>query len=171
MPPFVWCILAAADPGNGWIAGALFAVAATSDVVDGRVARALGTASGGGRALDHGADIVFLLGGFTAYVQLGAAPWWVPMSIAGAFAVYILDARRPGAPRGSAIGSRIGHLGGVCNYVLLGALVVNDSIGLRWLSPVAMHALLAAVPIYSAAAVLARTGIARRRRALAVRSG
>jgi phosphatidylglycerophosphate synthase len=66
----------------------------------------------------------------------------------------------PGAaPPGAApslIGSRVGHLGGVCNYVLVGVLVCNDSARIHWLSPAFLSLLFWLVPLYSGGAVLAR---------------
>lgn len=154
-PVFLYAVLRAEGHGSGWPAAALFTAVAVSDFADGRVARRFGTATAGGRVLDHAADIVFVLASLALYVALGAAPWWVPASIAAAFSAYVVDSLRRG-PRRSPIGSRIGHLGGVCNYALIGVLVGNDTVGLEWLSPWTMRLVFAAVPLYSAAAILAR---------------
>jgi phosphatidylglycerophosphate synthase len=155
-PCFAAAVVAAEGGGSGWIAAALFAVVAASDALDGRLARRFGTASSTGRALDHGADITFLLVALSTYVWIGAAPWWVPAAIGASFAAYAVDSRwRPDVqPRWMA--NRIGHTGGVANYVLVGVLVGNHSVGLAWLPPLLMQALFVAVPIYSGLAIAGR---------------
>jgi phosphatidylglycerophosphate synthase len=157
-PLLVWAVVR----GAGAVAAVAFAIAATSDVVDGRVARRAATANALGRAFDHGSDIVFLLSAYAAYAVLGVIPWWAPAAIAVAFAVYVLDSVRRPDPVPARTGNRIGHLGGICNYVLLGVVVANQSLGLGWLSPSAVRALFALVPLYSATAVAARFTAARR---------
>lgn len=155
-PGFVAAVLAAERGASGWIAALLFAVVAASDWLDGRLARRFASASGLGRAFDHAADIFFLLTALGAYVWIGAAPWWVPAAIALAFAAYALDAGwRPAVrPRWGA--NRVGHLGGVANYVLVGVLIGNRSVGLEWLPPGVMALLFAAVPLYSGFAIAGR---------------
>lgn len=157
-PLFVLCAVRSSDSFiAGWTAGLLFAVAAWSDVVDGRLARRRGTASERGRILDHFADIVFLLSALGTYAYLGIAPWWVPGSIAASFSFYVADSWIRTAPvRPTLIGSRIGHVGGVANYVLIGVLVFNESAGLHWLPAPVVSALFLLVPIYSGASVVAR---------------
>lgn len=154
-PLFVLCVVNAAEsPLAGWTAGLLFAVAAWSDVVDGRIARRRGTVSEGGRILDHFADIVFILVGLGTYAHLGLAPWWVPASIAASFSFYVVDSWVRSAPvKPTLIGSRIGHVGGIANYVLIGVLVFNDSAGLHWLPPRLVGGLFLLVPVYSGAAI------------------
>lgn len=161
-PVFAIAVLGAERGASGWIAAGVFAVVAASDAVDGRLARRLETASSAGRALDHGADIVFLLTALAIYVWIGAAPWWVPAAVAGAFGLYVADARwpPPAPPRWNA--DRIGHAGGVANWVLVGVLIGNHTVGLAWLPPGALLALEAAVPIYSAAAIAGRLAARRR---------
>ncbi len=165
--PFAWSVLAAPRHGTGWLAAGLFAAIAVSDFVDGRIARRTGAASAAGQALDHGADIGFLLTSFAAYVALGAVPWWVPASIAAAFATYVADSLRRTERRPSLIGSRIGHAGGICNYALIGVLVGNYTMALNWLPRPLMQALFALVPLYSAASIASRVVSAPRRGALA----
>lgn len=155
-PVYVACVLAQ-DALLGWAAGILFAAAAASDVWDGRLARRFGQAGTFGRFLDHFADIGFLLAAYAAFVVRGDAPWWVPASIAAAFGFYVADSLLRSAPaQPNLIGSRIGHAGGVANYVLLGVLTFNAAAELRLLPPEPVLALCALVPAYSAAAVLSR---------------
>jgi len=141
---------------------AIFAVVAASDVLDGRLARRFGAASNAGRVFDHLADIGFLVCALSTYVGLGIAPWWVPATIAVAFAVYVVDSwwRTPLAAPGL-VGSRLGHIGGVCNYVLVGVLVCNNTMRIHALSPMPLTILFCCVPLYSAGAAVARL-LARR---------
>jgi phosphatidylglycerophosphate synthase len=160
-PPFALAVLAAERGASGWIAAALFAVVATSDAVDGPLARRLGTASRAGRALDHGADIAFLLIAFATYVWIGAAPWWVPAAVIGAFGMYVVDSQWPPSRPPRWMASRIGHAGGVANWVLVGVLVGNRTVALAWLPPSLMLALCAAVPAYSGLAIAGRLAARR----------
>jgi phosphatidylglycerophosphate synthase len=108
--------------------------------------------------LDHAADIAFILTAFGIYVRLGLAPWWVPASIAAAFAVYVIDSLwRSGGGR-TLVGSRLGHLGGICNYAVIGVLVGNDTLGLGWLPRWLVQGVFLLVPLYSAASILSRLG-------------
>jgi CDP-diacylglycerol--glycerol-3-phosphate 3-phosphatidyltransferase len=157
-PLFIFCILrASSSMVAGWLACLLFAIAAWSDVADGRLARRRGTASASGRILDHFADIVFILGAFGTYVYVGIAPWWVPASIAVAFSFYVFDSWvRTASFKPSLVTSRIGHVGGVANWVLIGVLAFNDSAGLYLLPSGLVAVLFAFVPLYSAAAIIGR---------------
>lgn len=155
-PLFLWAVRRAPQGSSGWLAVAIFAVIALTDFSDGRVARRFGSANTGGRVLDHAADIAFILAALALYVRLGAAPWWVPAAAAAAFAVYVIDSLRRSGSRPTLVGSRIGHLGGVCNYALIGVLVCNHTAGLGWLSPWFMQGLFALVPLYSAASIATR---------------
>ncbi len=133
-----------------------FVVAAASDVWDGRVARRYGQASERGRVFDHLADISFLMVAFTTYVCLGLLPWWVPLSVLAAFGFYVFDSRRRTRAAPSLIGSRIGHLGGICNYVVVGVLVFNHSAGLELLPDWLLLTLFGLVPFYSSASIATR---------------
>ena len=154
--PFALAVLAAEHGTSGWIAAALFAVVAASDAVDGPLARRLGTVSRAGRALDHGADIAFLLTALAIYVWIGAAPWWVPAAVIAAFGMYVVDARWPPPTPPRWMADRIGHAGGVANWVVVGVLVGNRTVGLAWVPPPVMLTLCAAVPAYSGAAIAGR---------------
>lgn len=136
----------------------VFLTIAASDYVDGRIARRYGVASRFGRVFDHLSDIVFILSTLTVYVALEKAPWWVPASIACSFAAYVGDSvfrsRKQGSPE--LIASRIGHLGGILNYALIGILVFNETAGLRWIPSSVLAGLFLAVPLYSGTGVLMR---------------
>ncbi len=156
-PIFVWCLWRATRGESGWPAAVLFAAAACSDFIDGPVARRFGTASQAGRLLDHGADIGFILSALIAYSILGMAPWWVPAAIGLSFAVYVADSWvRSGGARPSLIASRIGHVAGVLNYVLVGVLVGNETVGFAVLPSWLVNVLFWLVPLYSGTAVVAR---------------
>lgn len=162
-PLFVWCVLRASTGGSGWPAAAVFALVALSDFIDGRIARRFGAAGARGQMLDHAADITFILTSLGLYVGLGAVPWWVPVSIAAAFATYVIDSLRRSGARPTLIGSRLGHLGGVGNYALIGVVVGNDTVGLGWVPPWLMTGLCALVVVYSAASIVSRLAPATRR--------
>lgn len=142
---------------GGVLAVVCFAAIAASDVYDGRVARRWGSAGDAGRMFDHFADIGFLLAALSAYALLGIAPWWVPAAVGASFGYYVIDSWR-GAPTRvpSLVGSRIGHLGGISNYVLVGILVCNNTAGVHLLSSAMLECLYWLVPFYSAAAVAGR---------------
>ncbi len=158
MPVFVILVVAAEQDRHwGLVAVLVYAIVAASDVCDGRIARRSGHASTRGRWLDHLADIAFLLPALGVYVWLHVMPWWVPASIAIAFAFYAADShwRNPG--NGTVpLASRIGHIGGVSNYVLTGVMVCNRSAGIDLLPHRFLFLLFCLVPIYSFAAVIAR---------------
>jgi phosphatidylglycerophosphate synthase len=159
-PLFVVLVLAA-QHSRAWgvLAVIAFAVAAASDVWDGRVARRFGSASSSGRVFDHIADIGFVLAALSTYVALGTAPWWVPAAVAVAFGWYAVSVWiLPQNGRANPVGSRIGHLGGVCNYVLIGILVCNNSAGIQLLSAAVLYWFFLLVPIYSGLAILLGAG-------------
>ena len=148
-----------ASEDSMWGVGAAFAflLIAASDVCDGPVARRYGAASRLGRVFDHVADLGFLLPALATYVCLGVTPWWVPAMIGVAFGAYVLDAwLRPATAPAGTVAGKLGHIGGVGNYVLVGVLVCDVSVGLRWLPAAAFPALYAVVAAYSGAAVAVR---------------
>jgi len=158
-PLFVWLFWRALHgAATGWLAGVLFAAVGASDYFDGLLARRAGRASARGRVMDGVADVVFILAALIAAVVAGRAAWWVPASIAASFGYYVIDSwvlTRHEARR-SLITSRVGHFGGVCNYVLVGVLTFNDACGIEALGPGLMAILFYAVPVYSAAAIVTR---------------
>jgi len=166
-PVFVFAAWRASQvPRSGTVAVALFAVVAASDVWDGRLARRFGSAAPAGKRFDHWADIAFLLSALSTYVALGVAPWWVPVSVAAAFGIYVIDCGRSSPVGAESDAARwIGHLGGVCNYVLVGILACNTTARLEWLSQDVVIALCSLVPVYSAAAIVAHL-LNRRKAAL-----
>jgi phosphatidylglycerophosphate synthase len=101
----------------------LYGLAAASDWLDGRLARATGSASRGGRVFDHGADGLVLFPAFVVLACGGRVPTVLPIAAVTAFALYLLHGcLRGGSWRAIELtGSRSGALGGVLNYVVVGA--------------------------------------------------
>ena len=73
------------------VAAACFVVAVVTDLLDGALARRLGTASARGRTLDHTADFVFVVAGLLGAAGRGALPVWLPIVVGLAFAQYVVD--------------------------------------------------------------------------------
>ncbi len=98
------------------VLGSIAIAGAISDLLDGRVARAMGIVGGFGRWLDSIADIVFILTALTCEAWAGALPLYIPILIALSFSQYAIDSMvLAGAP----IKSRLGHFGGIINYALV----------------------------------------------------
>ncbi|WP_281194688.1 CDP-alcohol phosphatidyltransferase family protein [Halorubrum sp. F4] len=91
---------ATAAGGNGWLAGALFAVAAGGDAVDGAVARATDAVTELGAELDVEVDGATVLVGAAVAVVAGAAPVvFLAVGLARpAFAYGLRRRRRRGLP-------------------------------------------------------------------------
>jgi len=112
--------LARGTPAGGALGLTLFCVAVATDLADGPIARARGTASGVGRALDHLADFSVVEFGLAAAAQRGAVPWALPALVALAFFQYVADSywlRRAGELRMSGLG----RWNGILYFVPLGA--------------------------------------------------
>jgi CDP-diacylglycerol--glycerol-3-phosphate 3-phosphatidyltransferase len=136
--PFAWLVARGGPHDAAW-ALTLFCVAVASDLADGPLARARGTASGVGRALDHAADFSFVDAGLFAAAARGALPWALPVLVAAAFLQYVVDSywlQRAGELRMSGLG----RWNGVLYFVpLAGALLVELGAGAlaqpnRWLA-------------------------------------
>ncbi len=150
--PFAWAMVYGATD----LALVCISLAAVSDFVDGRVARALGAASERGRWVDHVADIVFLLVGYASACVIGRVAWYVPFAIGAAFSFYVADSLRQ-TSGSTLVGSRLGHLSGVLNYLILWGLVINASSLPFGIPTPVIDLAVAAIPIYSAASILSRT--------------
>ena len=157
-PVFLWCVATAGVPGRALAAAGLFAIIAGSDFVDGWVARTLRATSNAGRLLDHASDICFVVASLSLYCWLGLVPWWAPVSVASAFAAYVGDSwwQRQRNQWLQLIGSRIGHVGGVLNYALIGILVGNETLAIHLLPRTLLDTLFWLVPLYSGVAVASR---------------
>jgi cardiolipin synthase (CMP-forming) len=114
--------------GASGLAAALFALAVTTDLLDGRVARRFGEVSPLGGLLDHAADATFVVAGLGALALRGALPAALPVLVAAAFLQYVLDSSALAGQRLRASG--LGRLNGIAYFVLLGIPVVRDALGL-----------------------------------------
>lgn len=74
------------------LAGILLAAIA-SDYLDGKLARARGTASTSGQLFDHATDCAFVTACLTGAALAGDIPWPLPPLVATAFLQYVLDSR------------------------------------------------------------------------------
>jgi len=117
--------LARGSVAGGVLGSTLFCVAVATDLIDGPIARARGTASALGRVLDHLADFTFVDSGLAAAALRGLVPWALPVLVALAFLQYVADSywlRRAGELRMSGLG----RWNGVLYFVpLAGALLVQ----------------------------------------------
>jgi phosphatidylglycerophosphate synthase len=124
-------------------------LAATSDFVDGRLARRLGVSSTRGAVLDVVGDGVFVLSALAALAAGRYLSWLLPAATALALTGLALAAWRrraaaPAAPgaerprRGPA--DRAGHAAGIANYatVIAGSVVVAGWVAGPWLVPVSV---------------------------------
>lgn len=117
---------------NAALAAALFTVAIATDLADGPIARARGTESALGRALDHGADFLFVNGGLVAAASRGALPWLLPVLVAFAFAQYVVDSYLLHRARELRMSS-LGRWNGILYFVPLGGAILVE-LGLDFLS-------------------------------------
>ena len=127
----------------------LYAVAAVTDYLDGRLARATGSASPRGRVFDHGADALVLFPAFAVLAWHGRLPTVLPVAAVTAFALYLLHGGQRGGSwrRIELTASRSGALGGVLNYGVVGAACAAV-----WLDAPALDAVIYAAA-YGVAAV------------------
>jgi phosphatidylglycerophosphate synthase len=122
--PF-WFAMSERGQGAALASGLLLAFAIASDLADGRIARARGTASGAGRALDHGADVLFVLAGLAAAAGRGSIPALLPVLVALAFAQYAVDSLLVRGGRQLRT-SRLGRVNGILYFApLVGDVLVR----------------------------------------------
>jgi CDP-diacylglycerol--glycerol-3-phosphate 3-phosphatidyltransferase len=81
LTPVVIVLLVVPFPGSGLLAFVVFVVAALTDFLDGRVARARGEVSPFGVFMDLTADKVLVAGVLIAMVQVGLVPAWIVATI------------------------------------------------------------------------------------------
>ena len=123
------CAWAIVNDDLGMACGS-FAIAVTTDLLDGRIARFRGEVSRAGGFFDHASDALFVASGLSAYAALGVVPWLLPPLLALAFVQYALDSRLLSGQRLRS--SRVGRLNGVAYFVLLGTPMVREALGLSW---------------------------------------
>jgi phosphatidylglycerophosphate synthase len=82
-----------ANPGSipaYWLA-LLFLLAIASDFLDGKIARAMNTASARGMLFDHGTDFLFVTSTMAALASTGVLSPLLPVLVTLAFSQYVLD--------------------------------------------------------------------------------
>lgn len=79
--PIVIGLVLLAFPGSGAVAFVIFALAAVTDYLDGRIARARGQVSALGVFMDLTADKVLVAGVLIAMVEVGLLPAWMVATI------------------------------------------------------------------------------------------
>jgi CDP-diacylglycerol--glycerol-3-phosphate 3-phosphatidyltransferase len=81
LTPVVMALVLVPFQASGVIAAAIFAVAALTDVLDGRIARARGQVTALGVFMDLTADKVLVAGVLIAMVEVGMLPTWIVATI------------------------------------------------------------------------------------------
>ena len=76
---------------TSWLLLTLIVIAIASDYFDGKVARALKTASARGMLFDHGTDFIFVTIALFALSTIGLSSVLLPLLIVVAFSQYVLD--------------------------------------------------------------------------------
>jgi phosphatidylglycerophosphate synthase len=87
--PMAWSIVSASSPSYLLLIIVILAIA--TDHFDGKVARALGTASPRGMLFDHSTDFVFVTSSASALAYIGLISPLLPILITIAFSQYVLD--------------------------------------------------------------------------------
>ena len=129
VPVVVWAIVEQA-----WAAAFLvFWLAVATDMLDGRVARRRQEVSRLGGILDHAVDALFVSGGLAALSAEGIVPTVLAPLVVLAFLQYALDSRVLAGR--SLRTSFLGRNNGIAYYVLLGAPIVAETLGLNWPGP------------------------------------
>ncbi len=128
--PFLWLCVQVESSRALWIRIAiliLFGVIASSDLVDGWLARRLHQSTSFGRWFDHGCDVGFILITLGFFVTRGLVPWWFPVAIAWAFGLYVVRSicMSSGPSPAASLGSRLGHIGGVLYFSSVGLVTIQ----------------------------------------------
>jgi CDP-diacylglycerol--glycerol-3-phosphate 3-phosphatidyltransferase len=83
LTPVVMALILLPFPGGGLLAAVVFAIAAITDFLDGRIARARGQVTSLGVFMDLTADKVLVAGVMIAMVEVGLLPTWIAATILG----------------------------------------------------------------------------------------
>ncbi len=130
--PFAW-LMSRGDARSAALAALTLALAITTDLLDGPIARRRRTVTTAGAVFDHTADFLFVTSGLVAGAARGAFPWILPVLVTAAFAQYVVDSywlHRDVHLRGS----RLGRYNGILYFVPL-AVDIVVRMGLRVLQP------------------------------------
>jgi phosphatidylglycerophosphate synthase len=153
-PVFAWTAAGAAGSPSP-VPLLVYGVAAVTDVLDGRLARAGGTDSRAGRLFDHGADAAFLFPALAVLAAAGRVPALLPLAASLAFALYLLDGWRRGGGLAAIdlLPSDFGAAAGVLNYAVAGFAAGALWLGATPLDPALRVAALVATAVNLAAVV------------------
>jgi len=88
--PVAWA-LADSEFLPAWALALCLIAAIVSDYIDGKIARALGTASAHGQIFDHATDFLFVTSGLAGAAYADLVPELLPILITVAFSQYVLD--------------------------------------------------------------------------------
>ena len=133
-----WCAWGVAT-GQWRLALALFAFAVLTDLLDGVAARQFNQATARGGFFDHATDCTFVTATLLPLAATGWAPWLLVLLIPSAFVQYTLDS---GALAGRALRTNVlGKANGIGYFVLPGAIVGREALGLGWLPVLLLDAL------------------------------
>ena len=116
-----------------WLAALTLAVAITTDLLDGAIARWQGTASAAGGVFDHTTDCLFVTAGLAGAAARGAVPWLLPVLVVAAFVQYVVDSYWLHGG-GSLRTSRLGRWNGILYFAPLGGDILAR-LGLSGLEP------------------------------------
>lgn len=81
VPVFIW-LMVSELPGARWWAVLVFMIAASTDQLDGHIARSRNLVTDFGKLVDPIADKALTLGAFVMLTVVGLLPWWVTALIA-----------------------------------------------------------------------------------------
>ena len=144
------------------VAATIFAVAVTSDIADGYLARRYGESTPLGGAMDHAADALFVTAGTGALAAAGTLPVLLPPLIAAAFLQYAFDSRvGSGRPLRA---SAIGRWNGIAYFAILAVPLVSAALGLSWPGRELVMVAGWALVVSTAISILDRLRFARSRR-------
>lgn len=126
-------VLAIADAElfPNWLLLVLILVAIASDYFDGKVARALNTASSRGMLFDHGTDFIFVTAALFSLSFIGLSTIFLPVLIVVAFSQYVLDSYLLFKQKQLRM-SFLGRWNGILYFV---PLVLYSASRLAWLAP------------------------------------
>ena len=138
-----------------WLATASLGAAIITDIYDGKLARAQGSASAFGGFFDHATDAIWVSSGAWALAQMGLINAWLCPLIVLAFIQYTLDSD---VLRGRTLRtSKLGKYNGIGYFVLIGTAIgsqalaqVSPSSGVFWQALTSFLAMLNQVIVVSA---------------------
>lgn len=107
LAPVIFLCIAGGAPAS--LPLGVLAAGVATDVLDGALARRMGTASSRGAYFDAAADLLFALGAYAAFAAVGVQPYWTPLVIVAAFVWFVALPGSEG-PRYDPVGRHYGTL-------------------------------------------------------------